>query len=340
MNSPKIAIVGATGAVGRVFLQLIEERAFPTSAIRLCASESSWGKKLSVNDTALVVEEVTTKVLRDVDIVFIAAGSEVSRRIAPIAIDHKALVIDKSSAFRMDEKVPLVVPEVNGDDLENHNGLIASPNCSTIPLVMVLKPLNNVIPIKRVVVDTYQSVSGAGSGAMVELREQTENVLTGKPTTSQIHPHQMAFNVLPHIEEFHSNGYTNEEMKMIHETRKILHEPELSVSATCVRVPVMIGHSEAAHIEFKEPADTDYVRDILSRAPGIKLLDDPSANVYPMPIEAAGNDEVLVGRIRQDESHHKGVAMWIAGDNLRKGAALNAIQIAEEIVSMDLFSDR
>ena len=336
MDGPRVAVIGATGAVGRVFLELMEERRFPASSIRLCASERSWGKKLPVNGTQLPVEEATPKLLGEVDIVFIAAGSDVSRQLVPLAAEHGALVIDKSSAFRMDPSVPLVVPEVNGEDLEHHKGLVASPNCSTTPLVMVLKPLNDAVPVRRVVVDTYQSVSGAGAAGMDELREQAARVLDGEPTRPQVHPHQTAFNVLPHIEPFLDNGYTSEEMKMVNETRKILHEPDLAVSATCVRVPVMIGHSEAVHIEFTDAIDADDIRDILSGAHGVRVLDDPASNVYPMPIDAAGIDDILVGRIRQDESHPQGIALWVVGDNLRKGAALNAIQIAEDVLSREL----
>lgn len=336
MNGPGIAVVGATGAVGKVFLELVEERGFPAGSIRLCASERSWGKTLAVNGAQLPVEEATTKLLSEVDIVFIAAGSDVSRRLVPLAVERGALVIDKSSAFRMDSSVPLVVPEVNGDELERHQGLIASPNCSTTPLVMVLKPLNDAVPVRRVVVDTYQSVSGAGAAAVDELRAQSADVLESRPAEPHAFPHQIAFNVLPHVESFLDNGYTSEEMKMVNETRKILDLPELAVSATCVRVPVEVSHSEAVHIEFARPVNTDEVRETLSDAPGVRVLDDPQSNVYPMPLDAEGVDDVLVGRIRQDESHPHGIALWVVGDNLRKGAALNGIQIAEEVLSREL----
>ena len=336
VNGPGIAVVGATGAVGKVFLALVEERGFPAGSIRLCASERSWGKTLAVNGTQLPVEEATTQLLSEVDIVFIAAGSDVSRRLVPLAVEHGALVIDKSSAFRMDASVPLVVPEVNGDELERHRGLIASPNCSTTPLVMVLKPLNDAVPVRRVVIDTYQSVSGAGAAAVDELRAQSADVLDDRPVEPRVLPHQIAFNVLPHVESFLDNGYTDEEMKLVHETRKILDLPELAVSATCVRVPVEVGHSEAVHIEFARPVSTGEVRETLSSAPGVRVLDDPESNVYPMPLDAEGVDDVLVGRIRQDRSHPHGIALWVVGDNLRKGAALNGIQIAEEVLSRKL----
>ncbi len=336
LDGPRIAVIGATGAVGRIFLDLLEERSFPGSSIRLCGSERSWGKKLSVNGQSLTLEEATPQLLGEVEIVFIAAEGDVSRQLSPVAVERGAVVIDKSSAFRMDPEVPLVVPEVNGDDLEHHRGIIASPNCSTTPLVMALNSLNELSAVRRVVVDTYQSVSGTGHAAMDELRTQSRQVLDGAPAAPEAYPHQIAFNALPHIDTFLDNGYTQEEMKMVHETRKILHAPELAVSATCVRVPVMVGHSEAVHIEFANPVDVSDVRQKLSSAPGLRVLDDPASNVYPMPIDSAARDEVFVGRIRQDGSHPRGIAMWLVSDNLRKGAALNAIQIAEEVLAREL----
>ena len=340
MDGLRIAVIGATGAVGRVFLRIMEERSFPAGAVRVCASERSWGKTLSVNGTELTVEEATPELLGEVDIVFIAAGSDVSRRLVPLATERGVLVIDKSAAYRMDPSVPLVVPEVNGDDLEDHGGIIASPNCSTTPLVMALKALNDVSPVSRVVVDTYQSVSGTGAAAMDELRTQAGQVLAGEATDAQSYPHQIAFNALPQIDVFHENGYTEEEMKMVNETRKILHEPGLPVSATCVRVPVMVGHSEAVHVELANPMSPEEVREVLLRAPGLAVLDDPASSVYPMPVHAEGHDEVFVGRIRQDASHPQGIAMWLVSDNLRKGAALNAIQIAEELLRRELLPAR
>ena len=336
MNGLSIAVIGATGAVGQVFLRLLEERSFPASSIRLCASDRSWGRRLSVNGQELTIEEATPRLLGEVDIAFISANGDVSRDLAPVAAGQGTLVIDDSSTFRMDPEVPLVVPEVNAGDLEHHQGIIAIPNCSTTPLVMVLKPLSHISPIVRVVVDTYQSVSGTGAAAMEELRIQSGQVLAGGATEPVSYPHQIAFNALPQIDSFLDNGYTVEEMKMSNETRKILHDPVLPISATCVRIPVMVGHSEAVHIEFTDPIDADNVRDILSRAPGVRVLDDPGSSVYPMPVDAEGKDEVFVGRIRGDASHEHGIAMWIVSDNLRKGAALNAIQIAEEVFSREL----
>ena len=336
MAGPSIAVIGATGAVGRVFLRLLEERQFPADSMRLCASERSWGKRLAVNGRELTVEEATPQLLGDVDIAFIAANGDVSRALAPVAAEQGTLAIDDSSVFRMDPTVPLVVPEVNADDLENHRGIVAIPNCSTTPLVMVLNALGNVCPVQRVVVDTYQSVSGTGSAAMDELRTQSRHVLADGVPEAHTYPRQIAFNVLPHIEPFLDSGYTWEEQKMVDETRKILHSPDLAVSATCVRVPVMVGHSEAVHIEFERPIAAAEVREVLSGAPGIRVLDDPSSNLYPTPIDAEGEDEVFVGRIREDASHPRGVAMFIVSDNLRKGAALNAIQIAEELLRREL----
>ena len=336
VNDCRIAVIGATGAVGRVFLDILQEREFPYSSLRLCASSRSAGRMLSVGGREIEVEEATPELLGEVDIAFISASGQVSQEVAPVAVERGALVIDDSAAFRMDAGVPLVVPEVNADDLQCHRGIVSIPNCSTTPLVMVLKPLMRLSPIKRVVVDTYQSVSGTGAAAMEELRVQSGEILAGRPASPSVYPHQIAFNALPHIEPFTPNGYTREEVKMVNETRKILHEPGMAVSATCVRVPVMAGHSEALHVEFADPLDEAEARDVLAAAPGIRVMDDPGANVYPMPIEAAGKDDVHVGRIRRDMSHPSGIAMWIVSDNLRKGAALNALQIAEEVLRRGL----
>ena len=336
MNGPRIAVIGVTGAVGQVLLRLLEERSFPASDIRLCASKRSWGRRLSVNGTELEVEEATPQLLSQVDIAFIAATGDVSRQLAPLAADNGAMVVDKSSAFRMDPDVPLVIPEINGDDLAWHRGIVSSPNCSTTPLAMVLKPLMGLSVVDRVIVDTYQSVSGAGAEAVRELRLQSAKALDGGTVNAQTLPHQIAFNLLPQVETFLDTGYTTEEMKIVDETRKILHEPDLAVSATCVRVPVIVGHSEAVHIEFRDAVTPDEVRQALTVATGVRVLDDPAAEVYPMPIHAEGHDDVLVGRVRQDVSHPRGVALWVACDNLRKGAALNSIQIAEELLSREL----
>lgn len=338
MHGCRIAVIGATGAVGRVFMRVLEERDFPFTSIRLCASERSWGSRLTVGGIEGVIEEPTPELFREVDIAFISTSTELSKCFVPMAVEQGAIVIDDSAAFRMDHQVPLVVPEVNIGDLDCHSGIVAIPNCSTTPLVMVIKPLNDICPVRRVVVDTYQSVSGTGIAAMTELRTQLGQILAGDEALSSVYPHQIAFNVLPHIEPFLDNGYTREEMKTVHETRKILHLPEFAVSATCVRVPVMVGHSEAIHMEFAGPISATQVRDALSIAPGILVLDDPVSNVYPMAIDAEGKDEVFVGRIREDVSISNGVSMWVVSDNLRKGAALNAIQIAEEILKRNLLT--
>ena len=336
MSECKIALIGATGAVGQVFLRILEERNFPASDIRLCASERSFGKKIKVRGEKLIVEEATPQLLSEVDFVFISASGSVSRQMAPLAVDQGAIVIDKSSAFRMDPNVPLVVPEINPEDLHDHHGIIASPNCTTTPMVMALKPLNEANPAKRIVAASYQSVTGTGASAGEELLAQSRDVLDGKDASMNVYPHQIAFNVLPHVEEFLENGYTTEEMKMQNETRKILHAPDLKVSTTCVRVPVMVSHAEAINVEFTDPISPGEVREILSTMPGVRVVDDPQANVYPMPVQSEGEDDVFVGRIRKDISLDNGIAMWLTCDNLRKGAALNAIQIAEEMLARNL----
>ena len=338
MHSCNVAVIGATGAVGQVFLRIAEERDFPVDKIRLCASERSIGKKLEFRGEQIGVELCTPDLLDDVDFSFISASGEVSRELAPLSVKHNTIAIDDSSAFRMAEGVPLVVPEVNADDLEEHKGIVSIPNCSTTPLVMVLKPLSEISTIKRVIVDTFQSVTGTGSAALKELEDQSRQILNGKPTKAEEYPHQIAFNVLPHIEPFLENGYTREEMKMVNETRKILHDSKVMVSATCVRVPVAVSHSEAIHIEFDNAVSPDRAREVLGAQPGITIVDDPLSNVYPMPIDAADTDDVLVGRVRKDVSNPNGLALWVVCDNLRKGAALNAIQIAEEMMQRDIVS--
>ena len=332
MNSCKVAVIGATGAVGQVFLKIAEERKFPIDALRLCASERSLGKKLKFNGEDIAVELCDEKLLQDVDFAFISASGDVSREIAPMAAKNGAVAIDDSSAFRMDKSVPLVVPEVNAEDLLAHKGIVSIPNCSTTPLVMTLKPLMRHATVRRVIADTFQSVTGTGTAALQEMQEQSSQILNDESVNPSAYPHQIAFNVLPHIEPFQENGYTREEMKMVYETRKILHDDSLMVSATCVRVPVAVSHSESIHIEFDRPITPNQVREILSEEPGVRVVDDPFSDVYPMPIDAAGTDEVLVGRIRRDVSHPNGIALWVVCDNLRKGAALNAIQIAEQMM--------
>jgi aspartate-semialdehyde dehydrogenase len=331
-----VAIVGATGLVGQEFINILVQRDFPMASIRLLASDRSAGRKLPVGNREIKVEETTADSFHGVDIALFSAGADQSLHFSPVAAASGTVVIDNSSAWRMEKDVPLVVPEVNPEDIKLHKGIIANPNCSTIQMVVALYPLHKANPIKRIIVDTYQSVSGVGGiAALDELRTQVRQVLDGEETIPHVFTHQIGFNVLPEIDVFMDNGYTKEEWKMLQETRKIMHADDLAVSATCVRVPVLISHAEAVHIEFSRPMAVDDVRRILSRAPGIKILDDTSISLYPQSWSAAGTDEVFVGRIRQDASHPNGIAMWIVADNLRKGAALNAIQIAEEMISRD-----
>ena len=332
-----IAVIGATGAVGQVLLDLIEARNFPYNSLYLCASTRSVGKKLVVNETEYLVEEIKEELFNNVDFVFISANNEISKNIGLLASKKNCIVIDDSSVFRMNPDVPLVVPEVNAHALKEHKGIISIPNCSTTPLAMILKPLHNINPIKRVIVDTYQSVSGTGAAAIKELNLQSSEILDNLNPTISEYPHQIAFNLIPHIDNFHENGYTNEEMKMINETRKILEIPDLPISATCVRVPVKIAHCESVNIELSEPIELETVNNIFSNNKGIKILDNPLKNLYPTPIEVEGKDDVLIGRIRKDLSNKNGISLWLASDNLRKGAALNAIQIAEEIISNNYF---
>ncbi len=329
----KLAIVGATGAVGQETLRLIEARYPKHTDLKLLASKRSAGREMEVNGKTFTVGETTDDSFDDADLVFISARTEDSRRFGPVAAAAGAMVIDDSSAFRMDSEVPLVVPEVNGSDLEWHNGIVSIPNCSTTPLVMAVHPLRQASPIRRIVADTYQSVSGAGGAAMSELWEQTRTIMHGGPAEPDAQPQQIAFNVIPQIDSFNESGYTREEQKMIDESRKILREPELAVSATCVRVPVLVSHCVAAHVEFAEPLSIGEARELLSQMPGVTIQDDPTTLSYPMPVDAAGRDDVFVGRIRKDASHPNGLAMWIVTDNLVKGAALNALQIAEEAVA-------
>ena len=332
MSGFDVAIVGATGLVGQEFIKVLTQHSFPMSSIRLLASDRSAGRKLRINNEELEVKETTTNSFDKVDVALFSAGAEISSYFSPIAARAGAVVIDNSAAFRMDPEVPLVVPEVNPDDIKEHKGIIANPNCSTIQMVVALYPLHKVNPIKRVIVDTYQAVSGTGSAALEELSEQARLVLEGRNVVPHVYPHQIAFNLLPEIDVFLDNGYTKEERKMVEETRKIMHANEMAISATCVRVPIFVSHSEAIHIEFSEPMSPDAARRILAEAPGVRVLDDPNISLYPQPWSVAGSDDVFVGRIRQDASQSYGLAMWVVADNLRKGAALNAVQIAETMV--------
>ena len=332
MKRYRVAVVGATGLVGQEFIKVLEQRNFPMDSISLLASDRSAGKKLFVGHREVEVKETAPESFKGIDIALFSAGTETSRYFSPIAAQSGAVVIDNSSAFRMEPAVPLVVPEVNPEDIRWHKGIIANPNCSTIQMVVALYPLHKVNPIKRIIVDTYQSVSGTGAAAVDELTTQVKQVIEGETTIPHVYPHQIAFSLLPEIDVFLDDGYSKEEWKMVQETRKIMHADDIAISATCVRVPVFTGHSEALHVEFSQPITPDEAREILAEAPGVKVLDDPTVSLYPQPWTAAGTDEVFIGRIRQDVSHPNGLAMWVVADNLRKGAALNTVQIAEEMI--------
>jgi len=334
-NGYNVAIVGATGMVGQEFIKVLLQRKFPAKNILLYASDRSAGRKLFVGHQEIVVKETANDSFDNVDIALFSAGSDISKHFAPIAAKAGALVIDNSAAWRMDPRVPLVVPEVNAEDIKKHRGIIANPNCSTIQMVVALYPLHKVNPIKRIVVATYQSVSGTGIAAVEELTKQAKTVLDGGNVVPHVYAHQIAFNLLPEIDVFMENGYTKEEWKMVEETRKIMHAESIAVSATCVRVPVFVSHSEVVQIEFNEYMSPEEARAILSKAPGVKVLDDTNVSLYPQPWLAAGTDDVYVGRVRSDASYLNGLVMWVVSDNIRKGAALNAVQIAEEAFKND-----
>jgi len=328
-----VAVVGATGAVGAEMIAILEERKFPVGVLQPLASYRSAGGRVTFHDQELVVRELTKDSFEGVDIALFSAGADISREFAPIAAKAGAVVIDNSSAWRMGKDVPLVVPEVNPADIAKHKGIIANPNCSTVQMVIALKPLHDRARIRRIVVTTFQSVSGTGKEAMEELLEQSQDLLSFKEPAPNVYPYQIAFNCLPHIDDFLPSGYTKEEMKLLNETRKIMGDDSIRVTATTVRVPVYVGHSESVNIETEKKLTANEARAILSEAPGVLLYDDPVHKVYPMPIDVAGKDEVFVGRIREDESIPNGLNLWIVADNLRKGAALNAIQIAEELIA-------
>jgi aspartate-semialdehyde dehydrogenase len=341
-NRYNVAIVGATGAVGTEMLRVLKERRFPVKGLKLLASAKSRGRAIRYNGTTYKVEELKAQAFRGIDIALFSAGAARSLAFGPEAVKRGAMVVDNSSAFRMDPQVPLVIPEVNPQALSGHQGLIANPNCSTIMMLVALAPLHRAARIKRIIVSTYQSVSGAGAKAIDQLVKETRQALKHFKVSSRVLdvqpklrkvagplPQQIAFNVIPQVDVFLENRYTKEEMKMVHETRKILGEPRLAISATCVRVPVFFAHSEAVWIETERPLSVEQAQALLRKAPGVALLDDPAARQYPQPVEAGGQDRVLVGRVRRDESIPNGLALWVSGDNLRKGAATNAVQIAE-----------
>lgn len=330
MEGFNVAVVGATDIVGQETIKILEQRRFPVASIQLLSPDRPSGVKLLFNHQRIEVKEAKTEAFRDVDIVFFSASADVSRRLAPLAAGAGAVAIDNTSAFRMDPTVPLVVPEVNPGDIEWHKGIIASPKCSTIQMVVALYPLHKVNPIRRIVVSTYESVSSSGSAALKEVTNQARLVLEGRRICPHVYSHQIAFNILPEIGVFLDNGYTKEEQRMAEETRKILHVEEIAISATCARVPVWFGHSEALNVEFSSPITPEEAKKILAQAAGVRVLDDPTVSFYPQPWAASGSDHVFVGRIRKDVSHPNGLVMWIVADNVRKGAALNAVQIAEE----------
>lgn len=331
-----VAVAGATGAVGREMLKTLEQRNFPAAKVIALASSRSAGSRVPFQGGDLVVEEMTENSFKGVDIALFSAGGGTSLKFAPYAVQSGCVVVDNSSAWRMDDRCPLVVPEVNAHALEKHNGIIANPNCSTIQMVVALKPIHDVAKIKRVIVSTYQAVSGTGQKGIEELDKQVRQLFNSQEPEISVYPHRIAFNCLPHIDVFLENDYTKEEMKMVHETVKIMEDPGVKVTATTVRVPVFYGHSEAVNIEMEKKLTAKEARVILARAPGVRVLDNPGEEIYPLAIDAAGEDDVHVGRIREDETIPNGLNMWVVADNIRKGAALNAVQIAEVLVKKNL----
>lgn len=339
-QSFNVAVVGATGAVGQQIVRLLEERDFPVKTLKLLSSARSAGKKVIFKGQEVTVEEATPDSFAGVEIALFSAGGDISKALAPHAVRHGAVCIDNTNAFRMDPNTPLVVPEVNSDRIADHNGIIANPNCSTIQMVAALKPLYDRYGIERIIASTYQAVSGAGNQAIDELKRQSKSVLEGEAVNPDILPvgslpvkHQIAFNAIPQIDKFQDNGYTLEEMKMVNETKKIMEDESIHVTTTCVRIPVVYGHSESVYVELKEDYDLDDVKSLLQNAPGITLVDNPANQAYPLATDAAGKNDVFVGRLRRDLGHARGLNMWIVSDNLLKGAAWNAVQIAEIIAA-------
>jgi aspartate-semialdehyde dehydrogenase len=324
-----IAVVGATGAVGAELLRVLERRNFPAANLRAISSSRSVGKLVRFRNDEIAVEALREDSFDEIDIAFFSAGGEISRKFVPIARSAGAIVIDNSSVFRMDADVPLVIPEINGEDVRKHRGLIANPNCTTAVALMAIYPLHRVFGVRRVFAASYQAVSGSGARAIRELKEQVEASAQGRQLMAQVFPHPIAFNVLPHVDVFLEGGYTKEEMKMQNEGRKIMHLPEFRASVTCVRVPVYRAHSVAVHAEFEKPVSVEQAREVLAKAPGLELVDEPQKNRYPMPLNVAGKDNCEVGRVRLDCALENGLAFWVSGDQLLKGAALNAVQIAE-----------
>jgi aspartate-semialdehyde dehydrogenase len=333
MNSkPNVAVIGATGAVGVEMIRTLEKRNFQVATLRLLASTRSVGKKLKFHGEEIAIKELGRDSFRGIDIALFSAGGSISKEFAPIAAKAGCVVIDNSSAFRMDESVPLVIPEINATDIKLHSGIIANPNCTTAITLMALYPLHRAFQVKRIFASSYQAVSGTGAKAIEELERQVGQIVAGRPVTKEVYPHQIAFNVLPHVDSFLPSGYTREEMKMENEGRKIMHHPAFRASVTCVRVPVYRAHSVAVSAEFARPVSAEAARTVLGKAPGLDLVDDPEKKEYPMPLYTAEKYNCQVGRIRQDCALDNGLCFWVSGDQLLKGAALNAVQIAEELV--------
>ena len=332
--SVNLAIAGVTGAVGQEFLQIIQQRDFPFTSLKMLASSRSAGKKIEFKNKEYIVEELKNNSFDGIDIALFSAGGSRSKEFAPAAVKAGAVVVDNSSAFRMDPDTPLVIPEINPETIKENKGIIANPNCSTIIGIVPVWPLHKANPVKRMIVSTYQAASGAGQAAMLELMSQSREILDGKKATCKVLKNQLAFNVYNHDSALSPNGYNEEEMKMVKETRKIFNCPEIAITCTCIRIPVLRAHCESINLEFTDPITPDEVRDLLSTAPGVSVMDDRENNRFPMPIDATGEDDILVGRIRQDESvpDNRAVNIWVAGDQLRKGAALNAVQIAEKLL--------
>jgi aspartate-semialdehyde dehydrogenase len=331
-RNPHVAVVGATGAVGIEMIQTLEKRNFPVGKLTLLASARSTGKKLKYRGEDITVQELTKGAFKGIDMALFSAGGSISKEFAPVAAQAGCVVVDNSSAFRMDDTVPLVVPEINGADVKLHKGIIANPNCTTAITLMALYPLHQAFGCKRIFASSYQAVSGTGAKAIDELKRQVDEIVGGKQATKQVYPHQIAFNVLPHVDSFLPSGYTKEEMKMENEGRKIMHHPTFRASVTCVRVPVYRAHSVAVSAEFEKPVTVEAAREVLKKAPGLQVVDDPAKNEYPLPLVMAEQYDCAVGRLRKDCAMDNGLAFWVSGDQLLKGAALNAVQIGEVLM--------
>jgi aspartate-semialdehyde dehydrogenase len=331
-RNPHVAVVGATGAVGVEMIQTLEKRQFPVGKLTLLASARSAGKKLKFRGDDVAVEELTPDAFRGIDIALFSAGGSISKEFAPVAARAGCVVIDNSSAFRMDDTVPLVIPEINSSDVKKHRGIIANPNCTTAVTLMALYPLHQAFHVKRIFASSYQAVSGTGAKAIEELERQVNEIVHGKPVTKEVYPHQIAFNVLPQVDSFLPSGYTKEEMKMENEGRKIMHHPTFRASVTCVRVPVYRAHSVAVSAEFEKPVTVEAAREVLQKAPGLDVVDNPESQEYPLPLSVAGKHNCEVGRLRKDCALDNGLCFWVVGDQLLKGAALNAVQIAEVLL--------